>query len=345
MISRIVIAGSGSSGKRYLKLLRERFPEAEIRMLRHRLGSPTVEDSDGNLEDIASLQTFNPEIAILANPSTNHLEIASTLAKLNIHQIIEKPLAYSGEGLDEFLSICNPRDVVILVGYNLRYSKSLIEFKKILDMRNFGRILSVRIEVGQYLPDWRENVDYRTTVSSSKCLGGGAISELSHELDYLMWLFGKIIWIQADLVKVSKLDIDVEDLGHFVMRLEGAQLENHTPAILTMDLFRREAKRECTVICETGTIVWNGISENISIYSAENHSWHQLEFSDYSKSETYGLLLDDFINRITLNEFSNSSLIGASNVVRVMDAARESSASGRRVYPNYNYEFGDAKYE
>ena len=184
MINRIVIAGSGSSGKRYLKLLREKFPEAEIRMLRHRPGLPIVQDSNGNLEDIESLQAFNPDIAIIGNPSTHHLDLASTLARSNVHQIIEKPLSYSGDGLDAFLNICNERNIVIFSGYNLRYSKSLIELKEILEKRNFGKVLSVRAEVGQYLPDWRENVDYRTTVSSSSRLGGGVLPELSHEIDY-----------------------------------------------------------------------------------------------------------------------------------------------------------------
>ena len=45
-------------------------------------------------------------------------------------------------------------------------------------------------EVGQYLPDWRPGTDYKSGVSAQKDLGGGALLELSHELDYLQWFFG-----------------------------------------------------------------------------------------------------------------------------------------------------------
>ena len=62
-----------------------------------------------------------------------------------------------------------------------------------------GKILSVRCEVGQFLPSWRPNIDYRESVSARKALGGGALLELSHEIDYLMWIFGDIDWVKATL--------------------------------------------------------------------------------------------------------------------------------------------------
>ena len=38
-----------------------------------------------------------------------------------------------------------------------------------------GRPLTLRAEVGQYLPDWRPGTDYRTGVSASRDQGGGAL--------------------------------------------------------------------------------------------------------------------------------------------------------------------------
>ena len=42
--------------------------------------------------------------------------------------------------------------------------------------------------------------------------GGGVLLDLSHEIDYVQWLFGKILDIQSYQVKVSDLEIDSDDL-------------------------------------------------------------------------------------------------------------------------------------
>ena len=99
----------------------------------------------------------------------------------------------------------------LMVGYNLRYMKSLIKFREILSKKKIGKILSVRSEVGSYLPSWRKDTDYKKSVSAKKKLGGGVLLELSHDIDYLFWLFGKVEWVSATIYKQSNLKIDTED--------------------------------------------------------------------------------------------------------------------------------------
>ena len=47
------------------------------------------------------------------------------------------------------------------------------------------------INCSSFLPSWRKNIDYQSSVSAKKSLGGGVLLELSHEIDYLIWLIGK----------------------------------------------------------------------------------------------------------------------------------------------------------
>jgi len=49
---------------------------------------------------------------------------------------------------------------------------------------------AVEIKVGHFLPLWRPNADYRKSYRSKRWLGGGVDLELSHEIDYCLWLFG-----------------------------------------------------------------------------------------------------------------------------------------------------------
>ena len=51
------------------------------------------------------------------------------------------------------------------------------------------------------------NRNYKLSYSSSKNKGGGALLDLSHELDYVQWLFGKISKIEyAKVKKISNLN-------------------------------------------------------------------------------------------------------------------------------------------
>ena len=78
-------------------------------------------------------------------------------------------------------------------------------------------IRRLRCEIGQYLPLWRPGSDYRLGVSANRALGGGVLLELSHELDYLRWIFGDVDWVQASLERQSALEIDVEDTAHLLL--------------------------------------------------------------------------------------------------------------------------------
>src|SRR5690606_29956228 len=103
----------------------------------------------------------------------------------------EKPLSDSLESFARAGEVLLENSAKIEVAYNLRFMPSAIRLKELLTEQIVGRIHSVSIEVGQYLPDWRPATDYRKNVSACKKLGGGVLLELSHELDYLTWLFGE----------------------------------------------------------------------------------------------------------------------------------------------------------
>ena len=67
------------------------------------------------------------------------------------------------------------------------------------------------INCSSFLPSWRKNIDYQSSVSAKKSLGGGVLLELSHEIDYLIWLIGKIKILHVVSKKISNLKINTDD--------------------------------------------------------------------------------------------------------------------------------------
>ena len=152
MIDRILIVGYGSIGKRHLRLARQFFPNADIRLLRHK---PTVEVPDlsnGCMSRIEDAITFAPQLAVIANPAPYHLTIAQSLAQIGVHLLIEKPLSNATAGVAQLLQTCKEQGNVLLTGYNLRYLPSLQRFRALLFEGLIGRFYRYVAKLGSIYP-------------------------------------------------------------------------------------------------------------------------------------------------------------------------------------------------
>jgi predicted dehydrogenase len=329
--NRILIVGRGSAGLRHLELSRQLFPNAETKILISQETNYNEKAIDPNLITIDQVSKFAPQIAIIANPATFHLEIAQELVKTGVHLLIEKPISSTTEGVQELIRSCKEKKVVLLTGYNLRYSASLNHFRDAINHKIVGKILSVRCEVGQYLPDWRPNKDYRFTVSANRHLGGGALLELSHEIDYLRWIFGEMDWVKATLSTQSSLDLDVEDYANLVVGfmpgIDGRQII----ASVNLDFIRHDRTRSCIVIGETGTLKWNGLIGSVEIFDRTSENWKVLFVNNSDTDKSFIAEWENFIDSV--NRKSKPLITGEDGlrVLEVVEAARKSSATGSQV--------------
>ena len=166
MINRVLIVGLGSIGQRHLRLARSLLPYADIRALRRQATSEIPEYANGCFSSLDEAISFAPQIAVIANPAPFHIFSAQNLAEVGAHLLIEKPLSDSTNGVLQLINTCDKQDTLLMVGYNLRFLTSLLHFREKLKDSVIGKVLSVRCEVGQYLPSWRPNIDYRNSVSA-----------------------------------------------------------------------------------------------------------------------------------------------------------------------------------
>lgn len=221
-MKKVLVVGYGSIGKRHVKNLLT-------------LGiQPFVYDTkikrEKNVNFINNLDNIpDVEYCIISTPTACHYQnfmdvISNTQCK---KILIEKPIDMNLNNAKKILDTANKNNINVNVAYNLRYLSCFENVKKIIkDNRNNIRI--VKIICGQYLPDWRANIDYRKNYSAKKKMGGGVDLDLSHEIDYMLWLFGKpnkqIVSVSK---KISSLEIDsidyykgLFDYGNFIVDLE-----------------------------------------------------------------------------------------------------------------------------
>ena len=327
LINRILIVSLGSIGQKHLRIARKLVPNADIRVLRHTDSNKIPQYANGCFSSIEEAIIFAPQIAIVASPSSHHISVAQKLANFGVHLLIEKPISNNLDGVIELIQICHTKNICLLIGYNLRYLPSLQHFRDLLGENIIGKILSVRCEVGQYLPSWRNGNNYHEGVSARQDLGGGALLELSHEIDYLRWIFGEVNWVKASLSKQSSLKIDVEDSAHIIMSFMPSLSGHELIASVDLDFIRHDASRLCTAIGENGSLQWNGITEEVLIYESNSSEWRQLYSCKSKKDESYIAEWKDFISCVIENKTPLITGIDGLKIMQIIEAVRKSSVS------------------
>lgn len=151
-----------------------------------------------------AIHQFKPDYVVIAVATAGHLGAFEELASSGFsgRVLVEKPLFH------ENAAVPGNRFSKIGVGYQLRFHPAL---QALRDALKDQRVISAHCYCGQYLPEWRPGADYRQSYSASRAGGGGVLRDLSHEIDYILWLFGPLRESKVVGGKFSDLDITSED--------------------------------------------------------------------------------------------------------------------------------------
>jgi len=327
---RALIVSLGSIGRRHLANLRQVEPAAQIVVWRQharRAEGGSEASPAAMVYSLPEALAFAPEVAVIASPASGHVETARALAEAGVHLLVEKPLSDRMEGVDGLLETCHRKGVVLAVGYHLRFSNSLQRVKQALHEGAIGRLMTIRAEVGQYLPEWRGDRDYREGVSARRELGGGVVLELSHELDYVRWLGGEVKSVMAQTGRLSDLEVDVEDTAEILLRfVSGAVGSVH------LDMAQRSPTRKCRLVGTEGTVDWDGLNNEVRLFSGPKKSWQELyPAGKIDRNELYLAELRHFLR--CAHGLEEPAVSGAEGrrVLQLALAARESSDTQRSI--------------
>jgi len=258
---KVLVVGCGSIGRRHVNnLLKLDNIENILIYTKHCPENLTTEDKKEKIVIINSLRDAEVDSAIISNETYKHIETAIFLAEKGINLFIEKPLSHNLKKVDRLRDVVKRKKIKAFIGYNLRFLGAIEYIKDQLSKGILGNLYFAKIEVGQNLSQWRPDRDYRNSYSSSREKGGGVALDLSHEIDYMRYLFGDPCYWKVIRTKVSGLEIDSDDI------FEGVYVyDNNFVCNVHMDYLQLDKKRDIRIVGSEGTLVCDFVKKNIRV--------------------------------------------------------------------------------
>lgn len=317
--ARILVVGFGSVGRRHARNL---FAcGAEISVVDVRADRLAAEDLDfpvvschSALDEALASGRFHG--AVVATPTSFHVEQTLQLAAAGCRILLEKPVAMDHAAAARLRAA--DADWPILLGYTWRWWPALQAFRQQLNSGRIGKPLRAEFVMASHLADWHPWEPLTDFFMAHAALGGGALLDESHWIDQMLWLFGEPEFIAADVEHVSSLAIDSDD--HVELRAfyrDGLRVRIH------LDLITRPAERSIKVVGERGVLAWSFESNVVSAYDVATDAWTETPFGG-ERNDMFAAVAGEFLDVLESRCRPSCTLDDGLAVMAVIEAARES---------------------
>ena len=324
---KVAVIGLGNIATRHRHNLKLLFPKVELLVMSAsgRIPKEDITECDGIAMSIDELIQAQVELVIVASPASFHAQHSIPFIEAGIPTLIEKPVTTSIEDAEAINRAIELSQTPVSIGYCLRYLPSAQKLKVMLAQGKIGTLYNAHIEIGQYLPDWRPNKNYRDSVSAQKKLGGGALFELSHELDYAQWLLGPLHLKHSILRSSDTLALDVEDMADIV-----ALTESGVVVTIHLDFLQRKAHRKCSFVGSKGRIDWDLILNQLTLTTATETS---ILYSEprWDRNQMYLAMIEDFIQMIEKNNHTCIKFTEAISTISLIDEIKQQAIANRDI--------------
>lgn len=288
---KIVLIGLGSIGQRHLRnLLHLGYSQVTVvsrsGILPHEFSSLSVCTT---LAEALAKNKF--DAGIVCTPTSLHLTSLKALLQAFVPNIyIEKPVSHTYDGLAEVLQLAALYKNNIVVGYDLHFDPGMMKVKELFATNAIGKVVSINAQVGQYLPDWRPQQDYRKGMSAKKETGGGVMLDLVHEFDYLHWLMGDAKTIAAMYVNSNTLEIETEDAAEVLLQFASGAI-----GTIHLDYLQQKLVRNCLITGAKGSIQWS-LAQNKVWWIDNNKKESNYSYDGFERNDRFISILQTFLS-------------------------------------------------
>ncbi len=169
-----------------------------------------------------------PSISLICNVTSKHVDVAIKCAEEKCHIFMEKPISNNLKNISKLKKIIKKNKLIFFVGYMMKFHPLIKKIKSIINNNKSKNFFYASAIWGEFLPNWHPEENYKKSYAANKNLGGGVTLTLSHELDLMIYLFGKIKSLKNLKKFKSKLKTNVDVASTYLIRfLSGIDCNIH----------------------------------------------------------------------------------------------------------------------
>ncbi len=197
----------------------------------------------------AAIDEVKPSIVSVTVPSGLHFQIAKYAMEHGSNLLLEKPMTMSVSEAREIFELSQKTGLKIAMGHIYRYLPIVGLVREDIAEGKYGKVTHGTIYVR-----WGHNEAYYNSAAwrgTWKSDGGALMNQTIHAIDLLVWLMGSEPEMAEAMIARRIRNIEAEDLGMAVLRLENgalAQIEGTTATIPSKHM------AEFSVFCENGQL-------------------------------------------------------------------------------------------
>ena len=317
-----LVIGYGSIGKRHCRLLLSMGVETHnifvADLQKTRVGE--AQEAGYKIFNIGADTSKQFDIVVVASSTSSHIEVLKLIPKVSKLLYIEKPLAHNylkvaplARSLKRHIG-----NAKIVVGYMLRQHPAVQYIKKCIEENKFGKVLKYRSECGMYLPNWHPWEDYRDFYMSDIDGGGGALLDISHEIDLSCYLIGKSNRAFGILGNLSDLECSSDDFSEIML-----QHKNGAIGSISLDLIQKNTFRKTRIVLDKAEVEIDFIGKKLSINTGINEVMNEA-----FKIDGDDLYIRQYEDALSDKGKISCSLDEALDVMQIIHAVRKSSETG-----------------
>lgn len=256
---KFLVVGGGSMGKRRIRCLKANGVDAKqisfVDSQADRRQEVTQLHDVTGFADVEAGLNWDPDAVIVSVPGVHHLPVMRQAVAAGKHVFCEVPLSTTREHLDDLKAQAKNRSLVIAPGCQPLFDPLVRQLHEWINDPAFGPILSVREEMGEYLPDWHPYEDYRKFYASDIRMGGCNLDVVAQCLTTQFWLLDRCdaTWLQINGEHLSTLEVKGVDYWQVFGKYDQGPVVN-----LQYDLFQRAGHYSVKYVSQGATALIDG---------------------------------------------------------------------------------------
>lgn len=321
-MTKVLVIGLGSMGKRRIRLLKKMNKKMEIWGVDARQERCAEAEqlydifTSWNLEDVLVRQM---DCAFVCTSPLEHAELVAKCLGIGLHVFSEINLV--ADGYDSNIALAREKGVILFLSSTFLYRDEISYIKK--EVMNAQSVITYSYHVGQYLPDWHPWESY-TEYFVGNDRTNGCREIMAIEFPWLYEIFGEIVSYDVKKNKKTKLSTSYND--SYLLLLEH---ESGTQGAVLLDVVSRKAVRNLEIFGEDLYLSWDGTpnglkkldidaceERSISLYSSIDA---RDEYAKYIIEDAYMNEIEEFFTCIEKGENTNYGFEEDKVILKLLD--------------------------